>query len=73
MSTYPRSDQPRLFVTKEDVQGECPSCGSQNLKRYPVLTEGGWWMTTKCQQCLFPVQRERWSRLGSIALLTDLL
>jgi allophanate hydrolase subunit 1 len=73
MSTYPRSDQPRLFVTKEDVPGECPSCGSQNLKRYPVLSEGGWWMTTKCQQCLFPVQRERWSRLGSIALLTDLL
>jgi transposase-like protein len=73
MSTYPRSDHPRLFVTKEDVQGECPSCGSQNLKRYPVLSEGGWWITTKCQQCLFPVQRERGPRLGSIELLTDLL
>ena len=73
MSTYPRSDQPRLSVTKEDVQGVCPCCGSQNLKRYPVLSEGGWWMITKCQNCLFSVQRERWSRLGSIALLTDLL
>jgi vanillate/4-hydroxybenzoate decarboxylase subunit D len=73
MSTYPRSDQPRLFVTREDVQGVCPCCGSQNLKRYPVLTEGGWWMVTKCQDCLCSLQRERWSRLGSIGLLTDLL
>ena len=73
MSTYPRSSQPQLFVTKEEVEGECPFCGSQNLKRYPVLSEGGWWMTTKCQQCLFPVQRERWSRLGPITLLTDFL
>jgi ribosomal protein L37AE/L43A len=73
MSPSPRSDQPHLFVTKEEVQGECPSCGSHNLKRYPVLSEGGWWMTTKCQQCLFPVQRERWARLGSITLLTDFL
>ncbi len=73
MSTYPRANQPQLFVTKEDVQGTCPVCRSQTLKRYPVLSEGGWWMTTKCQHCLFSVQRERWSRLGSIKLLTDLL
>jgi len=73
MSTYPRSDQPHLFVTKEDVKGYCTFCGSQSLKRYPVLSEGGWWMTTKCQQCLFSVERERWSRLGSITLLTDFL
>ena len=73
MNTYPRPNQPQLFVTKEDVQGTCPACGSQALKRYPVLSEGGWWMTTKCQHCLCSVQRERWSRLGSITLLTDLL
>jgi ribosomal protein L37AE/L43A len=73
MSTYPRSDQQQIFVVRENVQGECPACGSRDLKRYPVLSEGGWWMTTKCQQCLFSVQRERWSRLGSITLLTDLL
>ncbi|RAQ94470.1 hypothetical protein [Thermogemmatispora tikiterensis] len=73
MSVYPRSSEPFLFVHKEPVQGQCPECGSYNLRRYPVLSEGGWWLVTKCQDCLFSLERERWGRLGSIQLLSETL
>ena len=71
--TFPRPEEPYLFVEREDVDGSCPECGSEDLKRYPVLSEGGWWTVTKCQSCLFSVSRERGDRLGSITLLSDTL
>ena len=39
--------------------------------RYPVLSEGGWFMAVKCQDCLHSQSREKWTRLGYVTLLTD--
>jgi transposase-like protein len=62
-----------VAVAKEKVEGSCPECGAESLARYPVLSEGGWFQVVKCQSCLHSVSRERWSRLGDIALLSDSL
>lgn len=56
---------------REAVSGDCPECGAQALQRYPVLSEGGWFMAVKCQACLYSVSREPWHRLGPVRLLTD--
>ena len=49
---------------KVPVPGECPSCGADDLARYPVLSVGGWFTVVKCQSCLHSVEREPWHRLG---------
>ena len=46
-------------------------CGGANLARYPVLTEGGWWDATKCQDCLARIDIRRAGRMGSLSLLSD--
>lgn len=56
---------------KEPVAGVCEACGAERLARYPVLSEGGWFMAVKCQACLHSQRRERWHRLGHIQLSTD--
>jgi hypothetical protein len=71
MQTYPRPSEQYVSVPKEDVSGECPECGASELKAYPVLSEGGWWNVTKCQNCLCSVQREAGPPLGGISLLID--
>lgn len=69
----PRPSNPRPTLTRETVTGQCPECGADSLARYPVLSEGGWFMATKCQQCLHSVSREPWRRLGYVTLITDSL
>jgi hypothetical protein len=69
VSSYPRPTQPVLFVEREPVSGECPECGASDLRRYPVLTEGGWFQVVKCQTCLHSVSRERWHLLGPVEVL----
>ena len=49
MQTYPRPAEPYVDVPREPVEGSCPECGSSELRRYPVLSEGGWWDVVKCQ------------------------
>lgn len=71
--SFPRPDEPRPKLEREIVAGECPECAKQALMRYPVLSEGGWYMAVKCQQCLHSVSREKWNRLGYVELLTDAL
>jgi hypothetical protein len=39
--------------------------------RYPVLSEGGWFIAVKCQECLYSQSREKWTRLGYVSLITD--
>jgi len=56
----------RQTVAREPVDGECPSCGTAALARYPVLGAGGWFQVVKCQGCLSSVSREPWNRLGSV-------
>ncbi|HLH70017.1 MAG TPA: hypothetical protein VKY90_13585 [Candidatus Dormibacteraeota bacterium] len=71
MSSYPRPAELTLSVEREPVAGACPGCGAERLRRYPVLSEGGWFQVVKCQECLRSVSREPWSRLGPITLLVD--
>lgn len=71
MQSYPRPEERHVSVPREDVDGECPECGAPDLKAYPVLSEGGWWDVTKCQNCLASVERERGPLLGGIHLLIE--
>lgn len=73
MSQDQKTTRQPLFLDREPVEGACPRCGAADLRRYPVNSEGGWFQVVKCQSCLFSVSRERWSRLGPIQLLSDLL
>jgi len=60
-------------VERESVDGTCPECGHDGLQRYPVLSDGGWFIAVKCQHCLCSVTRTPWNRLGSVIRLEDLL
>lgn len=68
---YQRPEELFPVQEKEPVAGDCESCGAEALRRYPVLSEGGWFMVVKCQACLHSKSRERWNRLGHIQLATD--
>jgi len=73
MSQDQKTTRQFLFLDREPVEGTCPRCGEEDLRRYPVNSEGGWFQVVKCQRCLFSVSRERWNRLGPIQLLSDSL
>lgn len=73
MSQEPSSTSPPLTLEREPVEGHCTRCGAESLQRYPVNSEGGWFMVVKCQNCLLSASRERWSLLGPIHLLSDSL
>lgn len=64
---------PALTVDREPVEGACPSCAQEALRRYPVLSDGGWFLVVKCQACLHSVSREPWNRLGTVVRLEDVL
>ena len=68
---FSRPEDPTPRQAREPVAGECPQCGAENLMRYPVLSEGGWYIAVKCQQCLHSHSREKWTRLGHVSMLTD--
>ena len=42
-----------------------------DLRRYPVLSEGGWFIVIKNQQTLETICRQPWRRLGPITLLSE--
>jgi hypothetical protein len=71
MQTYQRPETLRVSVPRADVQGDCPECGSADLKAYPVLSEGGWWDVVKCQNCLCSVERKAGPLLGGITMLVE--
>jgi hypothetical protein len=62
---------PTTSVVREPVEGDCPHCGGPSLQRYPVLSDGGWYIAVKCQDCLHSVSREPWNRLGTVVLPED--
>jgi vanillate/4-hydroxybenzoate decarboxylase subunit D len=64
---------PTISVERQAIEGICPSCGGAGLERYPVLSEGGWFLAVKCPHCLGSVSRERWNRLGYVVRLEDSL
>jgi hypothetical protein len=68
---FPRPSEPFVFVEREPVEGTCPECGADGLRRYPVLSENGWEIAVKCQTCLCSVERTKWNRLGPIVPLGE--
>ena len=62
---------PTSSVERERIEGKCPACTQQALHRYPVLSEGGWFMVFKCSTCLHSVERTPWNRLGWVSRLED--
>ena len=71
MHVFPRPADEFVFLAREPAAGECPDCGAAALCRYPVVSEGGWWMVVKCQGCLASIERTKWNRLGPLTLLAD--
>jgi hypothetical protein len=73
MSQEQKTTARPLHLDRQPAEGACPRCGAEELRSYPVNSEGGWFQVVKCQRCLFSVSRERWTRLGPIQLLSDSL
>lgn len=78
MNRNPRPEEKFLYVEKKDVPGvACPKCDGKNIKEYPILSDGGWFTVTKCQDCLYSLERKPFppeARLGSkMRLLSDYL
>ena len=48
---FPRPEAERLYVERVRVDATCPSCGSDNVARYPVANHLGPRMVVKCQDC----------------------
>ncbi len=69
MHTFPRPRSERLHVERPEVQASCPECGSSDVRRYRVLSEGGWWTAVKCQDCLASLERTPAPPLGSFVPL----
>jgi hypothetical protein len=55
-----------MSVEKVSVPGACPECGAHGLKRYEILSAGGWFQVVKCQACLACLERKPWNRLGYV-------
>ncbi len=68
---FPRPAEAAPVQSREPVEGACDECGAEDLLRYPVLSEGGWFIVVKCQSCLYSMSREHWARLGAVQLMTD--
>lgn len=55
---FPRPEETRLAVGRQPVEANCPSCGSSDVRRYPVANFIGPKMVTKCQSCFHHVAVE---------------
>ena len=73
MLTYTRPTEKFISVKKENVASQCPQCKSTNIKKYPVLSNSGWYQVVKCQDCLYSLEREKGLRYGSIGLVSDFM
>lgn len=74
---------PGVFVEREDVTEadlreagvdlarDFPGARIEEFKRYPVLSEGGWFMVIKHQPSLRSVSRKPWRLFGPIHLTSE--
>ncbi|MGQ0621755.1 MAG: hypothetical protein ACT4QA_17860 [Panacagrimonas sp.] len=74
----PGINQPREDVTElelrdagVDLHRDFPGATPADFKRYPVLSEGGWFMVVKHQRTLRSVSRKPWKLLGPVPLTSD--
>lgn len=54
-----------------DLRNSFPGSTAADFKRYPVLSEGGWFMVIKHQRTLQSVSRKPWKLLGPVPLTSD--
>ena len=55
---YPRPEAEHVFEERAAVEGACPECGGEDVRRYRVLNYKGWSTVTKCQACLYQLAEE---------------
>lgn len=58
MHNFRRPVTATVKAERLSVAGSCTECGKQSLESYRVMSEGGWWLVVKCQNCLASVSRE---------------
>jgi hypothetical protein len=51
-----------------DLQRDFPGATAEDFRRYPVLSEGGWYVVVKHQPSLRSVSRTAWTLLGPVSL-----
>jgi hypothetical protein len=51
-----------------DLTADFPGSTAADFRRYPVLSEGGWYVVVKHQPTLRSVSREPWTLLGPVTL-----
>lgn len=54
-----------------DLERDFPGSTAADFLRYPVLSEGGWYLVVKHQRTLQSVSREPWKLLGPVTLLSE--
>ena len=69
MHNHPRPATPTVTAPRTAAPGRCPACGAEHLAEYRVISEGGWWQVTKCQDCLASLKREPGPMFGAFVPL----
>lgn len=54
-----------------NLSRDFPGASLSEFRRYPVLSEGGWFMVIKHQPTLTSVSRVKWRLLGPVPLATE--
>jgi hypothetical protein len=62
-----RVSEADLSAAGVDLAIDFPGSTADDFRRYPVLSEGGWFMVTKHQPTLTSVVREQWHLFGPIS------
>lgn len=63
---HPRPSASVLSTDRAPIDNAtCPECYSKDLAEYRVLSEGGWWLVSKCQDCLASIDRTPAPLFGS--------
>jgi len=71
VTQYPREMENIVPSPKIQLDEICANCESSRIYEYPVNSEGGWFVTRRCESCLFELERRRWKLYGPIALLPE--
>jgi hypothetical protein len=56
-----------------DLARDFPDHALADLRQYPILTEGGWFLVIKNRKTLVEIARRPWRLLGPIELLSNSL
>lgn len=54
-----------------DLDMDFPGNALEDLRKYPVLSEGGWFIVIKNQKTLVSISRRPWRLLGPVMLLSE--